>query len=512
MNGLSLLVLAGFVPIQASNVTRGRDPLGPLQPGEIRLRTANYNIFGRWFGVTGYEGQATRLKAIPAAIAAHPKLGKDIDVITIDEAWCPDSQLVSGSIMCANDDDEHNDVASTILKEEMAKAGWPYQTVVVDKPGVSVASKQTAGGAMIFSKWPFLSTSSYVYDTCAGEDCHAAKGVVHVRIKKTVGSLSQVFNILGTHLQAWSTPEGAQARAGQLKEIHEKYLPAIRIPEDGTEVLLFQGDLNTDMVLYPEETDGVENTLLATFPEMIGSQLYSSDPSTNFLVGKDGAADKEGCLADYKHNLNVAQDDTGVVPASPTMSCTGIPTTAASGAPFRARFQDKDGHLNVGDCKAFCPCCPHEMLDYILYSTQSKYLQPLASSLEVIPLKSLTPLYYKWGWCDGAGCITDKKQGHDLTGNDLSDHYPMVSNFIFKATKAADYLDGCNVDSDCKFYVSLMASCYCSGPSCTWEGKPVNGWDVGASHPVNANCHLRTSSMGTCFCRPGDHVQADVVV
>jgi len=153
------------------------------------------------------------------------------------------------------------------------------------------------------------------------------------------------------------------------------------------------------------------------------------------------------------------------------------------------------------------------MLDYILYNRDSKYLQPLASSLEVIPLKSVKPLNYKWGWCDGAGCITNKMEAHTLTGSDLSDHYPMVANFIFKPkSQAAPLLDGCQRDSDCKFYASLRASCYCSGPDCSWQGKKVNGWDEGASHHVNDNCHFRASKLGSCFCRPADQVEASMVV
>ena len=111
----------------------------------INLRTVNYNIFGRWFGVTGYEGQDERLAAIPGAIARHPRMGPLVDVITIEEAWCPDTQLVSGSVVCLGNK------SRDILIAAMQKEGWKYYTDVVDKPGVSVVKKQTGGGAGSYS-------------------------------------------------------------------------------------------------------------------------------------------------------------------------------------------------------------------------------------------------------------------------------------------------------------------------------------------------------------------------
>ena len=251
----------------------------------ISLKTVNYNLFGRWNGVTGYEGQDTRLENIPTAILANPKLGSDIDVITFEEAWCPNDQLFSGPVMCAKNK------SRDLLTTAMIKAGWQYHTNVIDKPGVSVVDKPANGGAIIFSKWPILATSQYVYTKGLGQDKEAAKGVIYIRIKKTENGISQIFNIFGTHLQAWSTPEGKNARQNELREIHDIFLPAIGIPKNGSEVVLYQGDMNTDYVLYPDEVDEMQSILKAKLPQFIGKQLYSSDPSTNYLVGKDGAGE-----------------------------------------------------------------------------------------------------------------------------------------------------------------------------------------------------------------------------
>ena len=150
----------------------------------------------------------------------------------------------------------------------------------------------------------------------------------------------------------------------------------------------------------------MQTILKAKLPQFIGDQLYSSDPSTNYLVGKDGAADQDGCLSEYKSQLNVGKGDNGVVPSKPTATCAGklsVPSTTNAGGTINSRFFDTSTkHIKVpSPCTAYCPCCPHEMLDYILYSTESYYLQPLTSTLEIIPLKSVKPLTYKWGWCDG---------------------------------------------------------------------------------------------------------------
>jgi hypothetical protein len=254
--------------------------------------------------------------------------------------------------------------------------------------------------------------------------------------------------------------------------------------------------MNTDFVLYPEEVAGMKSILRAELPELVGEQLFSSDPVSNFLVGKDGAAEQNGCLAQYKTN----------VMANVPSPCTGIPTKAQSGAPFDKRFVDPAGNLNTGgQCSAYCPCCPHEMLDYILYSTEPKYLQPTRSTLEIIPLKTAAPIKFQWGWCKESGCLTNRQETAPLTRSDLSDHYPVVANFTFVPTKTRfPRIDGCKSDGDCHLKAFGKVSCYCTGPGCTLRDQAVNGWDAGGNSAVNANCQFRASAAGSCFCRPGN--------
>merc|ERR1719478_3914 len=96
--------------------------------------------------------------------------------------------------------------------------------------------------------------------------------------------------------------------------------------------------MNTDFVLSPEEVEFQETTLHAKLPPFTGPEIFSSNPSTNYLVGKDGAADKNGCLAAYKESLNVGNADSGVVPAHPPNACSNIPKTTINGGSIEPMF------------------------------------------------------------------------------------------------------------------------------------------------------------------------------
>ena len=148
------------------------------------------------------------------------------------------------------------------------------------------------------------------------------------------------------------------------------------------------------------------------------------------------------------------------------------------------------------------------MLDYIVTARDPKYLQPSSATLEIVPLKSA--IHYDLTWCTtGVNCLVSEGPKVIVpTGGipaDLSDHYPVVANFVFPTLDTpVPRLNGCQRDSDCHFEPSLKASCYCTGPGCSWAGKPASGWKLGGHHPINANCHFRAGATESCFCRPGD--------
>lgn len=458
------------------------------QSPTISLRTVNYNLFGRWLGLAGYEGQKERLAAIPQAIYEHPKMGPTVDVITLEESWCPTNTV--GSLVCQDANDRE------ILLQEFAKYGWKYSTPVVEGVALSIHGSAVNGGSLIVSRWPILAQYQAVYEnSSAGDDAVAAKGVMYIRIIKedAESGIKQAFNIFGTHLQAWSNQQGAAARAKQLQQLKD-FENQLGLPTDGTEPVIYQGDMNTDQINYPQEVENMLNILQAKFPEKIGEQKYSSDPSTNFLVGKDGAADDNKCLFNYQQNLNGGRPN------------------------LNTRTKCNFSGINPPDCLAYCSCCPHEMLDYILYNGESKYLQPISSTVEIIPLKSINELTYDWSWCVGAKCLVNKKPAFNLSGNDLSDHYPVVANFVFQPIVSNfPLLNGCKFDSDCT-YDAWNANCKCTGENCSYKNKYYKsntGWfskDIRAddgtnlgtmNSPLNEKCHYQ-ASLAKCFCRPGN--------
>ena len=78
--------------------------------------------------LVGYEGQQQRIKRIPELLDS---ISKNIDVVCIQEAWCPDKSIICG-------DDKSRD----ILTGGMKKYGW--KDLFTDTAIIAVI-----GGAML---------------------------------------------------------------------------------------------------------------------------------------------------------------------------------------------------------------------------------------------------------------------------------------------------------------------------------------------------------------------------
>jgi len=338
-------------------------------PRRFKLKTMTYNVFGRWCNLTGKEGQTERLSAMPRSIYKHALLGPDIDIITLNELWCPDAQF--GKIVCGNDR------SGDIIIKKMAKYGWKYHTQVLCSLGAPLFKKQTGGGCIIFSKWPIVSVRRHLYKSCSGGDCCASKGIVYARIlKKLENGMNQPINVFVTHLQAWPSYKEDLVREQQLEELRYDFMYDIDIPKNRSEIVLFQGDFNT------ENTDMLENKLDATLPVLIGPQKYSYDAATNILVGKDGMAGYLGCGDVYRKTLK-------------------------------------------------CPCCPGYLLDYIFYSKNPFYMKPTTSTMQVVPLKSTKTLNFEMDMNTNIFLRFFDRKTVKIKTKELSDHYPVVANFIF---------------------------------------------------------------------------------
>jgi hypothetical protein len=336
---------------------------------EFKLKTLTYNIFSRWKNIVGDEGQFIRLKNIPKNIYNNIDLGNDIDIITINELWCPDPTC--GKLVCGNDK------SGDIFINEMNKYGWKYNTGVLCSLDNPLIYKQIGGGCIIFSKWKIEKTKKYVFKNCYGIDCRSSKGAIYTRVLKEINTQEGIniipINIIVTHLQSNEGTEQDNIRKLQLKELYNSFIIPLNIPKN--EILLYQGDFNIDK----KDSFIIENILNSKIPNIIGNQLYSFDSKTNKLVGRDGIAKEYGCEEYYNKYLN-------------------------------------------------CPCCPRLLFDYILYSKEHK--QPKKSDIKIIPLKNDTNLKYYLDISKGLTSFI-KSTKIKVNNNELSDHYPVVANFIF---------------------------------------------------------------------------------
>lgn len=72
----------------------------------------------------------------------------------------------------------------------------------------------------------------------------SAKGVVYARILKTnTQGIKQVFNVFGTHMQAWDSVEAANTRLKQQQSINT-FIDSLNIPK--SEPIIIAGDFNVD--------------------------------------------------------------------------------------------------------------------------------------------------------------------------------------------------------------------------------------------------------------------------
>jgi len=351
---------------------------------EINLKTVQMNVFSRWNNIVDYEGQDIRMNKIPEAIYNHPKLGEDVDIITINEAWCPLNNPIVNAVMCGFK------TSRNILTKNMKKYGWKYISKVVDNNDI-LTLKKGGSGIIIYSKWPIIEEKSYIFNTCDDIDCLASKGVSYIQILKRNKNGKEIkINIIATHLQANPDINNIKIQEKQLKEIQENFIPSINISNNKSDVLIYQGDFNIDI----RHKKKIENILCAKIPKLIGKEKYTLN-TYNYLVGKDGLAKDARCLTKYKKNFK------------------------------------KNSKFTKNSKNKKCPCCPNMMLDYIIYSNNKLYLQPIKSNIEIIPIKSIDKMKHRFGFNkDGLINIISSKYNY-LEGYELSDHYPVVGNFTF---------------------------------------------------------------------------------
>ncbi|KAG1684156.1 hypothetical protein DVH05_011838 [Phytophthora capsici] len=424
----------------------------------MRFEVLQYNLFGRPYEVSK-DGQSERLQRVPESLN---RISTSIDAVTFAEA----------DIRTQRDE----------MLEQFRMFGFNYSTTVLHDPDPFTSLLN--GGVMVVSKWPIVREAQHVYrSACHYSDCLAAKGVKYARLLKTVDGSSKIFNVFATHMQAWSTPEGRSDRIQQAKQMRQ-FVDAMDIPHH--EPLIFAGDFNVDNHTFGDEVAHLVDLLGAHEPRQIGEQAFTSDPHTNVLVGRDGAAVSNKCSAQYVANWGPAKDGV-FYPSLLTRTTCGLHSGIAE--PNWLVFLEPD-------TMCYCPCCPLEWLDYVLYST-APYQQPSAVPTLEAHVNQVQRFTVDW---------TAPESNRKMALVDLSDHYPVHAKFEFPVTqgKGKDddpltyHLDGCSTDNDCHF---RNFRCYCNGPNCFYQGNHTNGWDLDSEHPVNRNCLYQKTSF-QCLCGP----------
>ncbi|KAL4145621.1 hypothetical protein PRNP1_013288 [Phytophthora ramorum] len=432
--------------------------LHTVAPNSMAFEVLQYNLFGRPYEVSN-DGQSERLQRVPESL--H-RISATIDVVTFAEA----------DIGAQRDE----------MLAQFRKFGFNYSTSILHDPDPFTSLLN--GGVMVVSKWPIIREAQHVYrNACHYSDCLAAKGVKYARLLKTVDGSSKIFNVFATHMQAWSTPDGRSDRIQQAKQMRA-FIDDMGIPVH--EPLVFAGDFNVDNHTFGDEVAHLVELLGAHEPRQVGEQVFTSDPHTNVLVGRDGAAISNKCSSQYVRNWGPPKD--GVFhPSLLTRTTCGM--HAEIGEPNWLVFVQPDN-------MCYCPCCPLEWLDYVLYG-KAPYQQP--SSVPTLEAHVNQVKRFTVDWT-----AAESNMKMDLI--DLSDHYPVHGKFEFPVTqgKGKDddpstyHLDGCSTDDDCHF---RSFRCYCNGPNCYYKGKHTSGWNFDSEHPVNRNCLYQKTSF-RCLCGP----------
>jgi endonuclease/exonuclease/phosphatase family metal-dependent hydrolase len=77
---------------------------------------------------------------------------------------------------------------------------------------------ESDGGLLVLSRHPFTATSDLIYRDCAGNDCFANKGVLHVRVQPP--GAPTAYDLFYTHMQNIEEDGGDDTLYSQLSVLH----------------------------------------------------------------------------------------------------------------------------------------------------------------------------------------------------------------------------------------------------------------------------------------------------
>lgn len=147
---------------------------------------------------------------------------------------------------------------------------YPYQTQILDKPGVNIHN----GGVAIVSRYPIAKTDYFVYPDCTGSDCFADKGFVKAEIIKN----GRAYHVLGTHTASFDTDAARNIRQTQFQQmramVQQQQVPSF-------DAVIYGGDFNVNKLKFPDDYSAMQVNLNGTVPVSTGYTESTFDPRVN---------------------------------------------------------------------------------------------------------------------------------------------------------------------------------------------------------------------------------------
>jgi len=383
------------------------------------LKTLQYNIYSTPLDNLFVSRERETFKRIRRVSTLIKKI-KNIDIITLNET--------------------HGKKTTKQLLAMLKKQGFKYNTNIVGEKKILSTCRKckrahkkflslgiTNGGVIIISKHPIVYEQDYIFKHCrnffhrpstATADCLAHKGCVFAKIKKG----KTFINVIATHLQAWPGKTFDKVRLKQLKEIR---VFAKQLKKNGIikkkEPLIYQGDFNIDYYKYKSTLLKMCHLLRTNIPKLIGENIFSSDPTSNYLVETSGWVGPERfskALLRWKRTFKKKLSSM-LLRRKTRKKCKKF----VSFADIIQRLSKKKGRYNkysknfesglkeISKNNKLTRKCHNtyaksELLDYILYDIDNR--KPITSTVTIIDPKKV---------------LNTKKE--------ISDHYPILGRFKF---------------------------------------------------------------------------------
>ena len=347
----------------------------------MNFRVAQFNTFTTLPEPIRFLGQRERLRRM-----AEPLAELDADVIVLNECIIKD--------------------AHTILLPALARYGYRFCTrqLISDAPLPSIVN----GGVFVVSRWPIVQEYGHVFSARCGSDALAAKGVVYARIAKH----GKMFNVLGTHMQAWDSAEAVRVRVEQSLEIRG-VIDFLRVPAD--EPLLLAGDLNIDREHQWSELQHFLHSTRMNVPPVVGPERFTLS-NHNQLYGNDVPSmyknDEwpDGCMDVYLQTLRCV--------CCKNLWCDYVLHSRAHQHPADGRVHAASRVVPRPSSRSDREECESESGSETLEST-SPNTAPDNCQLRAVPIRTDEPYRVRLN-------LTTWRMTRDL-----SDHYAVVASLAF---------------------------------------------------------------------------------